>query len=146
MRDKRGKGRRERPLFPRGKIPPMPTFETPGDARARMRRERKMLTDAAFAERERRRLAEVRAAFFEGMAAGNDFLWMERPPDDYWLESDARRSLYAGPPRPDDPSRRAVLAMRNRGAPYDPSRDPGRVIGDSFSPPSPPPAGRKRRK
>lgn len=129
-------------MFPRGRAPALPTFETPADARARMKRERKMLTDAAFAEREHRRVAEVKAAFFEGMAAGNDALWQERPPDDYWLESDARRFLFAGPPRPECPSKRALLAMKNRGAPYDRTRDPGRVIGDSFMP-SP---GKGRRK
>lgn len=98
------------------------------EALRRLQRERKMRTDAAFAEREARRLAEVKAAFFEGMEAGYDRSWMERPPEDYWLESDSRRDLFSGPPKPADPSKRAVLAVRNRGAPYDPQRDPGRVL------------------
>lgn len=98
------------------------------DALHKVRREAKLRTDQAFAERERRRMEEVKAAFYEGMLAGNDALWIERPPDDYWLESDARRDLFAGPPKPECPSKRAVLAMRNRGAPYDARRDPGRVL------------------
>lgn len=104
------------------------------DALKRLMYERKLREDEAFCEREARRLAEVRAAFFEGMEAGNDALWMERPPEDYWLESDSRRNLFAGPPKPEDPGKRAVLALKNRGAPYDPRRDPGRVIGGSISP------------
>lgn len=123
-----------RPIFPRGKTPVMPIFDTPRAAMERVRLERKRRTNEAFAERESRRLAEIKAAFYEGMAAGNDLLWMERPPDDYWLESDTRRDLYAGPPKPACPSKRAALAMKNCGAPYDPVRDPGRVVGVSFSP------------
>lgn len=107
------------------------------DALLRLRHEAKLRTDQAFAERERRRYDEVTAAFYEGMAAGNDALWHERPPEDYWLESDARQRLYAGPPRPECPSKRAVLAMKNRGAPYDPRRDPGRVLA---------PEGKRKRK
>lgn len=110
----------------------------------RMLRERKMREDEAFAEREHRRLAEVKAAFFEGMAAGYDRSWMERPPGDYWLESDARRTLYAGPPVPiEHPERAALfrqLGRHRRGYSYDPQRDPGRVIGKSFDP------ARKKRK
>jgi hypothetical protein len=105
------------------------------DALKRLIREQKIRTDAALAEREATRLAEVRAAFYEGMAAGSDAYWQERPPDDYWLESAARRSLYAGPPVPIElPSRAALfrkLGRHARGYRYNPFRDPGRVLGGS---------------
>lgn len=111
------------------------------DAMKRLRREQKMRTDEAFAEREARRLQEVKAAFYEGMAAGQDRLWMERPEDDYWLESDARQNLYAGPPLPLDPMVRLKAGRGLPRYPYDPQRDPGRVIGKSFSL-----SGKRRRK
>lgn len=112
------------------------------EALKRLRWEQRLRENERLAELEARRLAEVREAFFEGMAAGNDAWWHERPPEDYWLESDARRNLYAGPPKPPDPSKRAVIAIKSRGAPYDPQRDPERVLGNSFSPSK----GRRRRR
>lgn len=98
------------------------------DALRRLRREQQLRASSILSERERARYEEVRHAFFEGMLAGSDQLWMERPPEAYWLESDTRRGLFAGPPRPECPSKRAVLSIRNRGAPYDARRDPGRVV------------------
>lgn len=91
-----------------------------------------MLANQALSEQEARRLQEVRAAFFEGMLAGNDQLWMGRPPEDYWLESDTRRNLYAGPPLPLDPASRSRLARTRGGYSYNPQRDPARVVTRSF--------------
>lgn len=109
------------------------------DALKRMMYERKLREDEAFCEREAQRLEEVKAAFYEGMSAGWDGLWLERPPDDYWLESDTRRNLYAGPPMPEYPSKRAALMTKathggRRRHNYDPQRDPGRVAGASRDP------------
>lgn len=106
------------------------------DALRRVRHEQKMRENDALAEREFRRLDEVKAAFMEGMAAGNDQLWHERPAEDYWLESDARRTLFAGPPLPNDIRVMVKAGRGRRGQPYNPARDPGRVIGNSFSPSS----------
>jgi hypothetical protein len=108
------------------------------DALKQLMHERKLREDEAFCDREARRLAEVKDAFFEGMLAGHDWLWHERPPGEYWLESETRRNLYAGPPKPEDPSKRAAMMIRathggRRPYNYDPQRDPGRVLGTSLS-------------
>jgi hypothetical protein len=101
------------------------------EALKRLLWERQLRENAALAEREARRLAEVKAAFFEGMEAGAGLFWHERDPNEYWLESAARRDLYAGPPMPDDPSKRAAIRIKathggRRRHRYDPQRDPGR--------------------
>lgn len=102
------------------------------EATHRMIREWLLRERAELGEREARRIEEVRSAFFEGMAAGFDRSWLERPPEDYWLESDARRTLFAGPPIPNDPHMRLRAGRGRPDYSYDPRRDPGRVVGDSF--------------
>lgn len=104
------------------------------EALKRLLWEQRLRDNDALAEREHRRLAEVKAAFFEGMEAGATLFWHERDPNEHWLESDARRDLFAGPPMPDDPSRRAAIRMKatqggRRRHRYDAQRDPSSLRG-----------------
>lgn len=89
MTTKRGRGRRPPPLFPRS-IKPMPRFEAPGAATARLRAERLARARDKLIEAERRRYRLIRRAFVEGAAYGRE--WLD--PVESWRASQTYQLVY----------------------------------------------------